>query len=1351
MPDYQKGLHPGVWFREHYLKPSGMTVKDAAARIGVARQTFSAFINGRAGITTRLAVRLEMVFKVSARELLERQTAFLPVVTEKKREAAPEVRRCVPPFLSIKANDLVRWADELDARSRLGVLLRVLVHSTGTALRQVDFPGYDDSERPGWDGWVEADVGTPWIPEGMSGWEFGVNKDCRRKAESDFKKRTAQLTAAERLAITYVFVTPRRWPDKDKKQWTANKRAQGRWRDVRVYDACDLEQWLEQSLPGQTWFAENIPSANKSADGVRTLEGCWHQWADVSVPPLSATFFKGRMPAAVEVLSAWLKQANVPQPLMVTAETEEDGLAFLACAFREPPLAEAANRVLVFDKGEAFERLSTGRDLFVAVTHSGEAEQATVAAVSTVRCIRVVSRCRLRGDVRPTIDLGMMSAKAFADGLRAMGKTPDAVEQLERQTGGSLTVLRRLLAVDTPAVREPSWCWQSVDVRRVLLAAAFLGAWKVKTPTEKADDEALLSFLTGFTEETVEDHWKTLYQLTDSPVWEAGNCRGVISKYDVFFALSPKVTRYLWRRFQQVVQAVLPPVVKNADAADGDNALEGRYSAVVRYGVSETIVFLAANGKALFGEWQDFNGTPWTETWVRGRLMPITAERLETEGRYLAFYAETAPTVFLDLLEEAVRQSDSDVSALMRSEKQGWMTPCPWTELLNALEVLAWEPVSFRRSVELLARLATVGPQDRGWKGPSQSLENVFRCWMPQTLVTAEGRLREIERLLEQFPSVAWPLLLQYVDEDDRVGEFNCKPRWRRRSADYGDTQTVSHEEIQAAADVLLSQPHYEVGQLTDLVKHLKDFTVADCEKAFQRIERWHQTEGMDEASEMIRRALRQYVLARNDTPDDIRLMAEALCDRLASDDDILRNAWLFGGFWDVEVKTKASVADWPRRLERHQTQQTEMVGTVYGRYGLEGLWQLAAKADAPKEVGAAVARAKWSQERLTNLVEKAASGGETRHHLVSGWMEREPRARVATVLQSVKSRVSTEAFKTLLLQAPFAAEIWRLMEGDAALTKMYWATVTPQSPFPGDEVTAVQSLISVGRPWAAFETIQWAPERLEPSLLVSLLRTMADDEWEAHPTIHESQIREAVKTVEVGDTLTLEEKAQLEFLWAPVLGSRWDGDNDVRIPWLERYVRMHPSFFVQRAADTFFRDDGTKPTSGLDEKATERKRRRGRFLFRSLMNLPGSGETGDVRQKVLLKWIQTVRTEAQQLNVAEATDVCIGQWLARSPADDDGMWPASFVCEALEAVLPSETLAKAVVSERRRMLGAHWLDENGTASRKEGERYRECAECRAETYPFVAAQILKPLAERFDEQSDTAGARVISQRCVYR
>ena len=87
------------------------------------------------------------------------------------------------------------------------MLLRKLIHSTGRDLRRVDFPGYDNAERRGWDGWIEADTATPWILEGNSGWEFGTNNDPRRKAEDDYVARVASVPAAERAERSFVFVT----------------------------------------------------------------------------------------------------------------------------------------------------------------------------------------------------------------------------------------------------------------------------------------------------------------------------------------------------------------------------------------------------------------------------------------------------------------------------------------------------------------------------------------------------------------------------------------------------------------------------------------------------------------------------------------------------------------------------------------------------------------------------------------------------------------------------------------------------------------------------------------------------------------------------------------------------------------------------------------------------------------------------------------------------------------------------------------------------------------------------------------------------------------------------------------
>ena len=93
----------------------------------------------------------------------------------------------VPPFLTIKAQQIHDWAEgNIEAHQLLPVLLRKLIHSIGPDLHQVDFPGYDNAERKGWDGLVETGAATPWIPQGKSCWEFSTNREPNSKAESDY-------------------------------------------------------------------------------------------------------------------------------------------------------------------------------------------------------------------------------------------------------------------------------------------------------------------------------------------------------------------------------------------------------------------------------------------------------------------------------------------------------------------------------------------------------------------------------------------------------------------------------------------------------------------------------------------------------------------------------------------------------------------------------------------------------------------------------------------------------------------------------------------------------------------------------------------------------------------------------------------------------------------------------------------------------------------------------------------------------------------------------------------------------------------------------------------------------------
>ena len=79
--------HPGEILRELCLEPLGISVTAAADSLGVSRKTLSAILNGRAGISPEMAIRLSIAFDTSAESWLNQQMQYDLWRAEKKRKS----------------------------------------------------------------------------------------------------------------------------------------------------------------------------------------------------------------------------------------------------------------------------------------------------------------------------------------------------------------------------------------------------------------------------------------------------------------------------------------------------------------------------------------------------------------------------------------------------------------------------------------------------------------------------------------------------------------------------------------------------------------------------------------------------------------------------------------------------------------------------------------------------------------------------------------------------------------------------------------------------------------------------------------------------------------------------------------------------------------------------------------------------------------------------------------------------------------------------------------------------------------------------------------------------------------
>ncbi len=68
--------HPGLSVRHDCLEPLGITVSDAAKHLGVSRKQLSDVVNGHAGISPEMAIRLDKAFGGGAETWYRLQTAY---------------------------------------------------------------------------------------------------------------------------------------------------------------------------------------------------------------------------------------------------------------------------------------------------------------------------------------------------------------------------------------------------------------------------------------------------------------------------------------------------------------------------------------------------------------------------------------------------------------------------------------------------------------------------------------------------------------------------------------------------------------------------------------------------------------------------------------------------------------------------------------------------------------------------------------------------------------------------------------------------------------------------------------------------------------------------------------------------------------------------------------------------------------------------------------------------------------------------------------------------------------------------------------------------------------------------
>ena len=318
-----------------------------------------------------------------------------------------------------------------------------------------------------------------------------------------------------------------------------------------------------------------------------------------------------------------------------------------------------------------------------------------------------------------------------------------------------------------------------------------------------------------------------LRMVPDAPVWSLGKYRGVVSKIDVLFATHNLIVPTDLDDFFLVAEYVLAESDPALDLPSDQQWAANIYgktrehSSILRRGICETLVLLAVHGNHLCGTRLGIDVQERVNSVVRKLLLPLNARTWSSQKGDLPHYAEAAPDVFLDILDQDLDSDSPQVHTLLRPTESMPFGGCPRSGLLWALETLAWNPERLLRVSSTLAKLAKVRINDNWTNKPDGSLEAIYRGWMPQTAASIDERNKAMDAICLKVPDVGWRLCTSQFGSIHSIGHYNARPHWRNDASGAGEP-VKTRGEIWRVADkareIALSWPKHDEHSLGDLV-----------------------------------------------------------------------------------------------------------------------------------------------------------------------------------------------------------------------------------------------------------------------------------------------------------------------------------------------------------------------------------------------------------------------------------------------------------------------------------------------------------------------------------------------------
>lgn len=894
------------------------------------------------------------------------------------------------------------------------------------------------------------------------------------------------------------------------------------------------------------------------------------------------------------------------------------------------------------------------------------------------------------------------------------------------------------------AQEVPTTDWAQHPDATYLALAVLVGSWNEKN---KNDIEAITQLL-GIGYDAWLQKGREILHCPDSPLSLKNGIWKVSNRAELWNMLGSRILDQNLDTFKSLAVTVL----KEPDPAF-ELPAEERYAASIhgkvldhshelRKGIAEGLAMLGSQPNACSNCSQNKADTTAILA-IREILVEADWVIWGSLNNLLPTLAEAAPGEFLDAVEKTLHQTPCPFDELFAQEGTGITGRNYLTGLLWALEGLAWDEQYLVRVCVALGELASHDPGGQWANRPSNSLVTILLPWLPQTLASVDKRKVAVQTLLNEWPDIAWNLIIQLLPGQQQTSSGSYKLNWRKTIPDDWEKGVTDQEYWQQAsfyAELAVGATGYDAARLSELIDHFDNLP----KNAFDQLVEVLSSQAISELAEDQRLSLwdhltkftrkhRRYADAKWALPDELITRIENVAEKLAPRNPFNLYQYLFT---DRDFDLYEENSDWEKQRKKLDKRRETAITEIFQQYGVEGVIRFAEAVVSPRQVGHALGVIKDEVIEQTLLPHFLDTADNKHKALVSGFIWRRHRMKGWEWCDNLdKSGWTPEQIGHFLACLPFTKEAWnRASQWLEENQGEYW-TRTGANAYQadGDLAIAIEKLIEHGRPHAAINCLDRMRHTKQPINAEQCVRALLAALSSSEPTyaMDGYHIVELIKFLQSEPSVAQEDLFKVEWAYLPLL----DRHSGAAPKLLESRLASDPEFFCEviRLIYRSKKEDqpSKEPTEESKAIATNAWR-----LLREWKTPPGTQEDGTFSAEHFDEWLQRAKNLCTESGHLEVALIHIGEVLIHAPSDPSGLWIHRAVATALND-RDTKDMRDGFRTGTYNSRGVHWVDPTGKPEKELAEQFRRKAED-VENAGFQRfAVTLRDLAESYEREAE--------------